>query len=400
MSRLKNNHKFTLSACYIGYITQAIVNNFSPLLFITFNREFDIPLDKIAGIVSINFIIQLTVDLLSTKVVDKIGYDKMVVLAHVFSALGLAGLGIFPYSFSSPYAGILFATAITAIGGGLIEVLISPIAQACPVDEKSAGMSLLHSFYCWGHIFVILFSTLYFTLFNISNWRYLAFVWAILPLCNAVLFSRVTIYPLLKENEKSMKIKELFSSSLFWILMIIMVCGGASEQSISQWVSAFAEDGLGISKTLGDLAGSCSFALFMGLSRVIHSKIGQRFDLQKTMIVCTATCIAAYLMTGISESPLIALIGCGVCGFSVGIMWPGTFSIAAQVCPKGGTALFALLALAGDLGCAIGPFTVGIISSGDGNTLKNGILGSIVFPIALILLLVFSIKKFKQAKSA
>lgn len=396
MSKIKNNYKATVSACYIGYITQAIVNNFAPLLFVTFNKEFGVSLDKIASIVSINFGIQLIVDLLSAKIVDKIGYRKMIVAAHIFSAAGLAGLGFFPYIVPSHYVGILIATAFSAIGGGLIEVLISPIVQACPVDAKSSAMSLLHSFYCWGHIFVVLLSTGFFAVSGVASWRYLAYIWAIIPILNAMLFSRVTIYPLMAENEKGMTIKELFKSGTFWALSILMTCSGASEQGISQWASAFAEEGLGVSKAVGDLAGPCAFALFMGLARVLHSKIDKKIDLQKFMIFSSLLCICAYLLASLGQNAIISLIGCGLCGFSVGVMWPGTFSIAAKACPAGGTALFALLALAGDLGCALAPYTVGLSSSLQGDDLKKGILTAVIFPTILVLTLILSHKKLRK----
>lgn len=396
MSRIKNNYKATVSACYIGYITQAIVNNFAPLLFVTFNKEFGVSLDKIASIVSINFGIQLIVDLLSAKIVDKIGYRKMIVAAHIFSAAGLAGLGFFPYIVPSHYVGILIATAFSAIGGGLIEVLISPIVQACPVDAKSSAMSLLHSFYCWGHIFVVLLSTGFFAVSGVASWRYLAYIWAIIPILNVMLFSRVTIYPLMAENEKGMTIKELFKSGTFWALSILMTCSGASEQGISQWASAFAEEGLGVSKAVGDLAGPCAFALFMGLARVLHSKIDKKIDLQKFMIFSSLLCICAYLLASLGQNAIISLIGCGLCGFSVGVMWPGTFSIAAKACPAGGTALFALLALAGDLGCALAPYTVGLSSSLQGDDLKKGILTAVIFPTILVLTLFFSHKRLRK----
>lgn len=396
MSKIKNNYKATVSACYIGYITQAIVNNFAPLLFVTFNKEFGVSLDKIASIVSINFGIQLIVDLLSAKIVDKIGYRKMIVAAHIFSAAGLAGLGFFPYIVPSHYVGILIATAFSAIGGGLIEVLISPIVQACPVDAKSSAMSLLHSFYCWGHIFVVLLSTGFFALSGVASWRYLAYIWAIIPILNTMLFSRVTIYPLMAENEKGMTIKELFKSGTFWALSILMTCSGASEQGISQWASAFAEEGLGVSKAVGDLAGPCAFALFMGLARVLHSKIDKKIDLQKFMIFSSLLCICAYLLASLGQNAIISLIGCGLCGFSVGVMWPGTFSIAARACPAGGTALFALLALAGDLGCALAPYTVGLSSSLQGDDLKKGILTAVIFPTILVLTLILSHKKLRK----
>ena len=399
MQKIKDNYKYTLSACYIGYVTQAIVNNFAPLLFVCFNREFNISLDKIALIVSLNFTVQLIVDFLSAHIIDKIGYRKMIVSAHIFCALGLAGFGIFPFIMPSHYMGILTATVINAIGGGLIEVLISPIAQACPVDSKSSAMSLLHSFYCWGHIFVVVVSTVFFRFAGVSMWRWLALAWAIIPITNSVLFSKVNIYPLIAEDESGMKISELFKSGTFWLLLILMVCAGASEQSVSQWVSAFAEDELGVSKSIGDLAGPCSFALFMGLSRVISSAVTKKIDLKKIMLFCAALCCVSYIMASLGQNAVVSLIGCSLCGFAVGIMWPGTFSLAAELLPKGSTAMFALLALGGDLGCGLGPYVVGIVSDSHGDSIKTGILYSIVFPALLFILLISTILK-KSTKKA
>ena len=399
MQKIKDNYKYTLSACYIGYVTQAIVNNFAPLLFVCFNREFNISLDKIALIVTLNFTVQLIVDFLSAHIIDKIGYRKMIVSAHIFCALGLAGFGIFPFIMPSYYMGILTATVINAIGGGLIEVLISPIAQACPVDSKSSAMSLLHSFYCWGHIFVVVISTVFFRFAGVSMWRWLALAWAIIPIINSVLFSKVNIYPLIAEDESGMKISELFKSGTFWLLLILMVCAGASEQSVSQWVSAFAEDELGVSKAIGDLAGPCSFALFMGLSRVISSAVTKKIDLKKIMLFCAALCCVSYIMASLGQNAVVSLIGCSLCGFAVGIMWPGTFSLAAELLPKGSTAMFALLALGGDLGCGLGPYVVGIVSDSHGDSIRTGILYSIVFPALLFLLLISTILK-KSTKKA
>ncbi|MGN1478511.1 MAG: MFS transporter [Acutalibacteraceae bacterium] len=398
MQKIKDNYKYTLSACYIGYVTQAIVNNFAPLLFVCFNREFNISFDKIALIVSLNFTVQLIVDFLSAHIIDKIGYRKMIVSAHVFCALGLAGFGIFPFIMPSHYIGILAATVINAIGGGLIEVLVSPIAQACPVDSKSSAMSLLHSFYCWGHIFVVVVSTVFFRFAGVSMWRWLALVWAVIPLLNSVLFSKVNIYPLIAEDESGMKVRELFKSGTFWLLLILMVCAGASEQSVSQWVSAFAEDELGVSKSIGDLAGPCSFALFMGLSRVISSAATKKIDLKKIMLFCAALCCASYLMASLGQNAVVSLIGCSLCGFAVGIMWPGTFSLAAELLPKGSTAMFALLALGGDLGCGLGPYVVGVVSDSHGDSIKTGILYSIVFPVLLVLLLISTLLKKSPKK--
>ena len=388
---IHKNYNHTLIASYIGYITQAIINNFAPLLFLTFQTTFHIPLEKITLLITINFGIQLLVDLLSAKFVDKIGYKICIVIAHICAAIGLAGLGIFPELVSDPYVGLLLAILIYAIGGGLIEVLISPIVEACPTDKKSAAMSLLHSFYCWGHVFLVVVTTAFFAFVGIEYWRTLAIVWAIIPLFNAFYFTQVPIATLTHHGE-SLSIRKLLSLKLFWLFAVLMVCAGASEQAMSQWASAFAESGLRVSKTVGDLAGPCFFAILMGISRVFYSKFSERVDIIKFMIGSGFLCVFSYLIAAFSPYPILALIGCGLCGLSVGILWPGTFSIASEKCPRGGTAMFALLALAGDLGCSTGPTVVGVVSSALNNNLKMGLLVAIIFPTSLILGLFLYIK--------
>lgn len=383
---MKNNKfKSTINACFIAYIVQAIVNNFAPLLFVTFQKEFDIELSKITLLVTFNFLIQLTVDLLSAKFIDKIGYRTSMVLALILSAAGLISLAVLPSIMKNSFAGLIISVMIYAIGGGILEVLVSPIVEACPTDNKEKAMSLLHSFYCWGHVLVVLLSTLFFNLFTISNWRITAIIWAIIPLINAIVFTKVPIAPLIEENEKGMSIKELISSKLFITLFIMMVCAGASEQAVSQWASAFASEGLGIPKTIGDLAGPLTFAVLMGASRAIYGKYGDRLPQQKAIPICSVLCIISYLMISLSPLPALSMIGCALSGFSVGIMWPGTFSLSSAKLPKGSTAMFALLALGGDLGCSAGPSLVGFVSSNAGNNLKIGILTALVFPILLLI---------------
>ena len=386
--RMKVSYTHTLFASYIGYIAQAIVNNFVPLLFLTFDHTYGIPLSQITLLVTINFGIQLVVDLLAARYVDRIGYRISVVGAHLFVAVGLMGLGIFPELFKNPYHGLLLAISLYAIGGGLIEVLISPIVEACPTEKKSAAMSLLHSFYCWGHMGVVLISTAFFTVFGIANWKVLAFLWALIPLANAFYFSQVPIQTLHEEG-KELTVKELFQMKLFWIFVLLMICSGASEQAMNQWASAFAESGLKVSKTMGDLAGPCLFAMLMGISRVFYAKFSEKISLQKFMIASGVLCIISYLLAALSPYPVLALIGCGLCGLSVGILWPGTLSLAAAKCPKGGTAMFALFALAGDLGCSSGPTLVGMISSISNGGIKAGLMGALIFPVLLIVGLIW-----------
>lgn len=392
---MKDKYQNTMYACFVGYIVQAIVNNFVPLLFLTFESSYGIPLSQITMLITFNFGIQLLVDLLSAKFVDKIGYRVSIVMAHIFAALGLAGLVVLPDLLSNAFAGLLIAVVIYAIGGGLIEVLISPIMESCPSENKEKAMSLLHSFYCWGHVGVVLLSTLFFWFFGIADWKILALLWVIIPVCNGILFCKVPIAPLIEEGETGMSLRELCKNRIFWILMLMMMCAGASEQAVSQWASTFAEQGLGVSKTIGDLAGPMSFAILMGSARAFYGKFGDRIDLDKFMQASSLLCIVSYLCISLSPSPLFSLIGCSLCGLSVGIMWPGTFSKASAALRNGGTVMFALLALAGDVGCSGGPTLVGFVTDLASDDLKKGILAGILFPILLIVGIV-SLKKAKR----
>lgn len=381
---MKNTYQKTIYACFTGDIVQAVVNNFVPLLFLTFEKAYQIPLGQITMLITFNFGVQLLVDLVSAGLVDKIGYRVSVVFAHVFSAAGLLGLTILPDVMPSAFGGLLIAVTLYAIGGGLIEVLISPIMESCPTDNKEKAMSLLHSFYCWGHVGVVLISTLFFKLFGIENWKVLALVWMLIPVVNGIVFMKTPIASLMEEGESGMSLAELLKEKVFWVLMVMMVCAGASEQAVSQWASTFAEKGLGVSKTAGDLAGPMAFAILMGLARAFYGKFGDKIDLDKFMLGSGGLCIISYLMISLVPSPVLSLLGCGICGLSVGIMWPGSFSKASARLKKGGTAMFALLALGGDLGCSGGPTLVGYVAGLFSEDLKRGILAAVVFPVLLV----------------
>lgn len=383
-SKEKVNYQQTTYACFTGYVVQAIVNNFAPLLFITFQSQYNIPLSKITLLVTVNFGIQLLVDLLSVELVDKAGYRASLLLAHFLAATGIISMAILPELLDTPFAGLLASVCLYAIGGGLLEVLVSPVMEACPTDNKEKAMSLLHSFYCWGHVGVVLVSTAFFALFGISSWKILACLWACVPLLNSFFFMKVPIAPLIAEGEKGLSLRELCSQKIFWVFMIMMVCAGASEQAVSQWASAFAEKGLGVGKTIGDLAGPMSFAILMGTSRLIYGKYGDRFDIDRFMTGSGMLCIFAYLCISLIPNPAVGLAGCALCGLSVGIMWPGTFSKAAALIKGGGTAMFALLALGGDIGCSGGPTLAGFISGIFDDNLRMGILAAVIFPILLV----------------
>lgn len=381
---MRNQYNKTITACFLGYISQAIIVNFTPLLFLFFQKSYQIPLSRITLLVTLNFGVQLLTDLCSVGFIDKIGYRASLIIAHLLSALGLIFLTVLPEVLPSPFAGILVSVMVYAVGGGLLEVLVSPVVEACPSDNKEKTMSMLHSFYCWGHAGVVLISTLFFHVAGIENWKTLAVVWALIPIGNALAFAKVPIASLMEEGEKGLSLKELFQMKLFWVLMIMMICAGASEQAISQWASTFAEKGLGISKTAGDLAGPMAFAILMGTSRMFYGKYGDKIHLDRFMIYSSCLCILAYLGIALFPVPQLSLAACALCGLSVGIMWPGTFSKAAAALPKGGTAMFALLALGGDVGCSSGPTLVGMVSGALGDNLKMGVLTGIIFPMLLL----------------
>ena len=383
MNETKNYQK-TKTACYLGFVTQAISANFAPLLFLTFYRTYGITLADLAMIPLAFYLTQLCVDFLCAKYVDRIGYRKSILIAQITSAAGLAMLGIVPDLLPNPFLGILLCVIIYAIGSGLIEVLCSPIIEACPFENKESMMSLLHSFYCWGAAGTIALSTLFFVLFGTQHWRILAFLWSLIPLYNVYNFAVCPIEPIVQEGE-GMTISQLLKNHLFWLFVVLMICAGASEISLAQWASAFAESSLHISKTAGDLLGPCGFALFQGLSRMIYGRHGAHVDLTGYMIASGLLCVCSYLLAALAKIPIFGLIACMMCGFSVGIMWPGSISISSSRLPTGGTALFAFLALAGDLGGSIGPALVGEVSQMFGENIQAGILAGVCFPLILVI---------------
>jgi fucose permease len=413
---MKFTYKHTLYASYLGYITQAIINNLAPLLFLTFQKEFDISLENIRILIVLNFAIQIITDILAAKFIDKIGYRTSIVGAHVLSVLGLVSMGILPYVFSNAYVGLVIAMSINAVGGGLIEVLISPIVQALPGEEKESAMNLLHSFYCWGQVVVILLTTLYFSMVGTEKWMYIPIIWGIIPLFNMVLFLKVPLRVLVDE-EVRIPVKKLFTARIFWMFIILMICAGASEQAMAQWTSLFAEAGLRVSKSMGNLLGTCAFAILMGTARVFYGIKGSKINMKMALIFSSILCILSYLLAVFAPNPLVSLIGCALCGLSVGIMWPGVFSLSAKYYPKGGTVMFAVLALAGDVGCSAGPGIIGFVSNGVEKArvtfsngwfystniteigLKTGLLFVIIFPI-IMLFSVIALKKNMKINDA
>ena len=389
-------YKHTVAASFTAFVVQAVVNNFAPLLFLTFQAQYGIELSKITVLITANFFIQIFVDLTAVLFVDRIGYRASTVLAHAMCATGLIFMTILPEILPSAFAGLLISVFCYAVGAGLLDITINPIVNSCPSTNSNQLLCLLHSFYCWGSVAAVGISTLFFALFSTDNWKIMSLIWAILPIVNAVMFTRVPIAPVVGEDEEKLSIKDMLKTKAFWIFMVLILCAGSSEQAVSQWASTFAEKGLGVSKTVGDLAGPMLFSVLMGVSRVIYGKFGDKIDLDGTMIFSGALCMASYLLIALSSSAVLGLVGVAMCGFSVGIMWPGTFSKASAGIKGGGTAMFALLALGGDLGCSSGPTFAGMMASAFGDDLKKGILCAIFFPALLTVLTIFT--KRRKAK--
>lgn len=377
----EKNYNLTIKAAYLGYVVQAIVNNFVPLLFVQMHSEFGISLGKITFLITINFGLQLLIDMFSTPFIEKIGYRASMILSNITVIVGFCMLTVLPGRLMDPFLGILISVCINAVGGGLQEVLVSPIVEACPTEHKEMQMSLLHSAYCWGHVAVVFLSTVFFALSGISNWRVLTVIWCIIPAVDIVLFTLVPIAKPEPNTEEYVGLKQLLSQELFWLMFLMMLSAGASEQAVSQWSSAFAETALGVPKTLGDILGPMLFALCMAISRTVYGMKGHKINLSAFMGVSTLLCIAAYLIIVLVSNPIIALLGCGLAGFSVGIFWPGTFSTASAMVKGRGTLLFALLALAGDLGCGGGPTLAGAVAGFFGDNMRLGIAAAIIYPL-------------------
>ena len=395
---LRKSFKATITASCIGYFTQAVLINFTPLLFITFQKEFGLSLAQLSVLIATNFATELIIDFLGTKYVSKIGYRRSVIIAQALSVMGLCMIPILPKLMESKFLALEIAMIFCGLGGGLIEVLISPIVEACPTKRKSAIMSMLHSFYCWGQMGVVLLSTIYFRTVGIEHWEYLSLIWAIIPAIDLVLFCFVPINTLVDESEES-TFGELIRQKLFWVFLVMMLCAGATELAMSQWASAFAEAGLKVEKWIGDLLGPCLFAVCMGCARIFYATHSDKIGLKKGILISSGICVVSYLVAILSPIPIISLIGCAMCGVGSGMLWPGTYSIATNRMPKGGVPMFGLLALAGDLGCLSGPYLTGMISTAFDGNLKMGFLFSLIFPITLMIMVVILMKYFKKPQS-
>ena len=386
----KINYTPTKIASYAGLFVQAIVNNFLPILFIALQDVYKIGYEKLGRLIMFNFVTQLVTDILTPKIVGILGYRKCAIMCQGFAALGLTMLSFMPRIMPDPYVGIVISVMVYAFASGLMEVILSPMVEMLPTKNKSGNMAVLHSFYCWGQAVTTLVTTLLVSLLGYVNWMYIPILWAIVPFINMFSFIKVPIIEPEPER-KSDSLKTLLSSPLFRCFTVMMVCAGASEIAMAEWASMFAQQALGVSKVVGDLAGPCAFAIFMGTGRILYARVSAKLSFRKTVIVLSALCAACYLTTALTGIPILALVSCAVCGFTVSVMWPGSYSAGARAFPRGDAVMFSVFAMCGDLGCCLGPWILGIIA--DIKSLHAGFAVTALFPIIMLITAIFFFKE-------
>lgn len=388
-TRIKS-YTVTKTCCYFGYVCQAICINLLPMLFIMFVENYGIGYERLGRLVLISFLTQLAGDFFTLRFIDRIGYRKVVVLAHIMAFVGLLLLSAVAFLPINVYYGLLFAVPIYSLGAGIIEVAISPIVEYMPTKNKAAQMSMLHSAYSWGQVAVVGLTVVLWSVLHLP-WYLLPVIWAAVPLFNILGFTFVPL-PEIPIGEEQNGKRGLLHTPRFLLMLILMVCVGAAELTMTQWVSLFAESGLKVSKTVGDLLGLCMFGVLMGVGRLVYGFC--KLPLRRSMLVCGIGCVVCYLTASLVPSGIIALAACALCGLSVSLMWPGTYSLAAREFPLGGTSMFAMLAIAGDIGCSAGPWLTGLVSDilvptfGNAFALKAGVFIGAFFAAGVVIMLI------------
>ncbi len=385
----------TKLAGYVGFVVQAIVNNFLPILFIVFQNVYNLSYEKLGRLILFNFATQMFIDLITPKIIAKIGYRKAASLSQGAAAAGLILLGTLPSLMNNTYLAIIISIIIYATGSGLMEVILSPMIEMLPTGNKSGNMAVLHSFYCWGQAFTVLVTTGLVFLFGFKQWYFIPAIWAIIPFLNMFSFLRVPIVQP-SPDEKMSTFSELVKKPLFLVYMVMMFCAGASEIAMAEWASIFAQNALGVSKAIGDITGPCAFALFMGTGRVVYAKLSKKVSFTKMLVILNIFCFVCYMVVAVCKIPIIALIFCAVCGFTVSISWPGIYSAGARTFTTGGAVMFSVFAMCGDTGCALGPWLIGVLA--DKFSLNVGFAAASVFPLVMVICALY-ILKLRSCKS-
>ena len=347
-------------ACEFGITTQSAVNNLAPILFVIFKDNFGISYTMIASLMLFNFLVQIATDFTAIKILGILDYRKSGILAQACAALGLIMLGVLP-NIIPIYPALFTSTLFMAFGGGLLEVMVSPIVDSLEKGQSSAKMNMLHSFFCWGQVAVVLTATAAIKLFGSNIWYIIPISWAIVPIISIFMFSVVPIPEIARAERRSGE-KLPVKSKAFLFMCFLMVASGASEITMAEWASVFAQKGLGIDKFTGDILGPCLFAVLMGSGRLLFGVFGSRVRLKSALTYYSILCTICYIVAATAKNPYIALFFCALTGFSVSIMWPGVYSYSSSVIKQGKTAMFGILALCGDVGCSLGSWLTGSMS--------------------------------------
>ena len=354
------SYKSTIAACYIGSFVQAIIVNTTPILFIPLREQFGLTFQQMGLLVLINFISQVGCDILFSNAIDKYGFRRFVVAAHGLAVVGLVLFAASPLLFDRPFAGFVTATIIFSGSGGLLELLLSPIVNAIPTDEKAGAMSVLHSFYSWGQAAVILLTTVLLFVFGRAWWQWIILIWTLVPLFNFFFLMRVPFAPNVPEEQRQ-GMDKILLKPFFIAALATILCGAAAELCISQWASAYLEEAMRLPKVVGDVGGVCLFAVMMGVGRLFYGMYGKKINVSLMMLIGTVGAAACYITVALSGTAVLSLLACGLCGLCVSLLWPGTLVVASEHYPLAGAWMFAILA-AGDIGASAGPWLMGVVA--------------------------------------
>lgn len=353
------HYRLTTISCFVGIFAQAVIINLAALLFMPLMRLHGLTYVQLGTLVAVNFSVQVGSDLVFSGLIDRIGFRRLVLPACLVGSLGLFLFALAPVLLPGRvFAGLLAATAVYSAAGGLLEVLLSPIVNAIPNEEKGAAMSLLHSFYAWGQMATIILTTLFLFLVGERHWQWMVGFWALLPLANFLLFLKAPFPPSVPEEHR-LNMGDLILKPFCLLAFAAIFFGASAEVLMNQWTSAFMERALLLPKLTGDLFGMCGFALMLGLGRAWHGKYGARFDISKALVAMSALAVLCYLVVALAPGSWPGLLACMVCGFATSLLWPGTLIVASERYPLAGAWMFALLAAAGDVGAGLGPWFTG-----------------------------------------
>lgn len=355
------SYQLTTISCFVGIFCQAVSSNITAILFIPLMTLYGLSYVHLGLLVGINFTTQVLVDIIASRLVDRYGFRVFVLPSDILAVIGLVLFGLTPVLFDNILTGLVFSTIIFSASCGLQEVMLSPIVNAIPHNDKGPAMALMHSFYAWGQVATIIITTLFLFFFGIENWQVIVFLWALVPLVNFFMFLAAPFPGVIHENQR-MTMRDLILKPFYLVALLAIMGGAATELVMNQWSSTFSEKVLELPKVTGDILGMCGFAVFLGLGRVLYGRYGSKINMNNVLVGSAAAAVVCYIAVAISPLPAISLAACAVCGLAASLLWPGTLVITAEKYPLAGAWIFAILAAAGDIGAASGPFAAGVIT--------------------------------------